>query len=117
MISERISRFTRVTGKIGIVLKQFTNQSDPGQVPRLLTSLQAIWLLDLRERPTETHSKREDRAKKLSQKPNVIRKLSQPPSAASVSITQVRPAWLGSPEIFVTIPVTGILCSFCSTMR
>ncbi len=37
-------------------------------VPRLLTSLQAMWLLDLRERLDETRNerKRDDRVKKLS---------------------------------------------------
>src|SRR6266566_1673088 len=45
-------------------------------VPRPLTSLQAMRLLDLRERPNEIHrtSKQDYRVKKLSQKPSVMHK-------------------------------------------
>ncbi|HYU56393.1 MAG TPA: hypothetical protein VEL71_09280 [Candidatus Dormibacteraeota bacterium] len=44
-------------------------------VPRLLTSLQTMWLLDLRE-PPESHRNREgeDEVKKLSSRPRAVHK-------------------------------------------
>src|SRR5205814_6618417 len=45
-------------------------------VPISLTSLEAMWLLDLRECPDESQQKdkQEDSVKKIFQKPSVIRK-------------------------------------------
>src|SRR2546427_3987002 len=45
-------------------------------LPRLLTTLQAMWLLDLREGLEESHEKdrRDNRTEKETQRPSVIQK-------------------------------------------
>src|SRR5438309_2630424 len=45
--------------------------------------------------------------------PNAVPARPQPPSAASVSSTQVRPACVGSPETFETIRVISATSCFC----
>src|SRR5213593_3894999 len=47
-----------------------------------------------------------------SSRPKAVAESPQPPSAASVSITQVRLACIGSPEILVTISVTSLTSCF-----
>jgi Domain of unknown function (DUF3597) len=50
-----------------------------------------------------------------SARPNAVPAISQPPSAASVSSTHVRTAWLGSPAIFATICVKSATTAFWPT--
>lgn len=47
-----------------------------------------------------------------SSRPNAVPNMPQPPSAASLRITQVRCAWLGSPEIRATISVASFTICF-----
>src|SRR5947209_17433296 len=48
-----------------------------------------------------------------SSRPNAVPESPQPPSAASVRITQVRLACVGSPETLVTISVTSLTSRLC----
>src|SRR5205807_8429519 len=47
-----------------------------------------------------------------SSRPKAVPERPQPPSAASVRITQVRVPWVGSPETFVTISVISLTSRF-----